>query len=409
MQKAIVPPPNSTDASAARSFEQARQDRITQAIKPKAVEAAKPVTPPPAEAVKAAEPPKTDAPKVPTVFEKKDVAPPAAAPDVDPVEKMRLPDNASADSVTNFNSLAKVAKERKVLADNLAKELADLRSKSANPAQPNVAEQAEIQRLRDEHKAATDRLAILDIQSHPDFARQYVEPKKAALAAAAEVIAYNEKAVPEMAALLTKPMKEFNAVVSELTKDMNPADASTVMQSLRQARDLHGKEQQALSSSSELRTQLQAKTQLEQKRAFDSVAAEAVPAFAKMEITETMSAEARATALDYNQSVDGIRARAESRAFGKISERDVANMAFKEVAFEHMVKHAIPVLEKHVSAQNGVIAELTAELTKLKGGNGPANLGTQGQPGAVDTSKMSREERTHYFLHGAGRPGAAKA
>ncbi len=408
MQKAIIPPPNTSDASVAASFDKARQDRIANALKPKATEPAKTPDVPatkPVETAPASETQKAEVKPV-SIFAPKDAPPPASAPstETDPADKMRLPDPAPAESVTNFANLAKVAKERKQLADRLASELEVARSSAS--AQPNAAEKAEIERLRTEHKAAVDRLAILDIQNHPDFSRQYTQPKKAALATAAEVIAYNEKTAPDMVALLTKPMKEFNATVSELTKDMNSADAATVAQSLRQARELQTQEQAALSSSSELRTQLQAKTQLEQKRAFEAVAAEVVPHFAKRDITDGMSPEERQSVLDYNQSVETLRTRAEAQAFGKVSERDVATMAFKSAAMDHLVTHAVPYLERYAASQNAIIANLTAELQSLRGGNAPANLGGVKQASAVDPSKMTREERTHYFLHGAGRPGA---
>lgn len=353
---------------------------------------------PPADAPKApdATPPKNEAPaapaapKAPTVFEKKADAPAAPTPEADPVDGMKLAANAAPESVARFADLAKVAKERKASVDMLTKRIAELEAapKTASAAAP--AEAAEIDRLRQEHKLATDRLAIMDLQNHPDFTRQFVEPKKKALALASEVLSYNGKEGVELAPLLAKPLKEFNAAVSEFTKDMNTADAATVSQSLRDARSLHTQEQAQLSNSGEIRTQLQAKAALEQKRAFEEVAGGILPNFAKMEITEGMDATAKESALNYNKSVDTLRQRAEAKAFGKVSEKDVARMAFADVALDHMVHHAVPALEAHSAKQSELIASLTAELEGLRGKKSPNVSSGATPPGAVKTTREQR-------------------
>jgi hypothetical protein len=395
--RVVVPPSNTVNSSAEKAHQNARDERIKTAMAPKTppVEAAKPATEP----VKA--PAVAEAPKI---FTKTDALAPAEVT-ADPVEKMRLPENASQESVVRFSDLSKIAKERKAALDLATRELTELRSKAPVAAAPNPAELAEQQAKEARLKAAEDRLAIVDLENHPTFTAQFTQPLKQVIAVASEVIAYNEKTVPDVALLLAKPMKEFNATISELTKDMNQADAATVMQSLRQARDLNAQKAQALTQSSELRTQLQAKTQLEQKRAFESVAGEIVPSFAKMEVAEGMSPEAKQAALDYNQSVETLRARAETRAFGKVSERDVARMAFADVALEHMTKHAVPALERHVNSQNEVIAALTAELEGLRGKRAPSSLTNSTAPaGQVDVSKMSIEERVKYRLSQSRQP-----
>lgn len=329
----------------------------------------------------------TPAVRAPSVFEKPAATP---APDADPVDAMKLAANATPESVARFSDLAKVAKERKASVDTLTKRIAELEAAPKTQSAAAPAEAAEIERLRQEHKSATDRLAILDLQNHPDFTRQFVEPKKNALAMAGEVLQYNGKEGVELAPLLAKPLKDFNAAVSEFTKDMNTADAATVAQSLRDARSLHSQEQAALGQSSELRAQLQSKTALEQKRAFEEVAGGILPNFAKMEITETMDATAKESAINYNKSVDTLRQRAEAKAFGKVTEKDVARMAFADAALDHMVQHAIPALEAHNARQNEIITALTTELDGLRGKKSP-NVSLSAQPPGVQ--KTTREQR----------------
>jgi len=398
----IVPPSNTINSSAEKARENAREARIKTAMAPKAAEPAKPVADAPAAPAK---PVTAEAPKV---FEKKPDAPVATAPEADPVDSMKLAANATPESVARFADLAKVAKERKTLVEAANRRIAELEAATKNSTTAAPAEAAEIERLRQEHKAAVDRLAVLDLQNHPDFTRQFVEPKKKALATASEVLQYNGKEGVELAPLLTKPLKDFNAAVSDFTKDMNTADAATVAQSLRDARSLHAQEQAQLSNSSELRTQLQSKAALEQKKAFEAVAGEIVPNFAKREITDGMDPAAKQAALEYNQSVETIRQRAEAKAFGKFTEKDVARMAFADVALDHMVRHAVPALERHVDSQNQLIASLTAELEGLRGKKSPdvstAPRTTSGEP---DLKKMTIEERVAYRLKQARRPAQA--
>ncbi len=325
--------------------------------------------PTPQPTVTPATPAKPATPKhEPIIKPKEEAAPPTQ--DL-PEDKLQIPANASPEAVKNFaqykTSMKEIlAAERKARAD------AEARLNVRTTASP--AEAAEVERIKAEHKSALDRLAILDLQNHPDFTRQYTQPKKAALAVASEVLAYNGKEGVELAALLAKPMKDFNAAVSEFTKDMNSADAATVATSLREARGLHAKESEALSKSGELHQQLQAKAAAEQKAAFEAVSAEVIPAFAKREVTAEMTPEQKASAEAYNKSVDGLRTRAEARAFGKVTERDVATLAYKEQAFEHMITHAIPTLEAHIGSQNAIIAELSEQLAAVKGTRSPGAL-----------------------------------
>lgn len=357
---------------------------------------ATPVVPPqkaeptqqPSTAKPPAEKPVTPAKPQPIIKPKDEAPPPAELPE----DKLQIPANASPEAVKNFAQYKASMKE--ILA-NERKARADAEARINVHTAANPAEQAEVARLKAEHKAALDRLAILDLQNHPDFTRQYTQPKKTALATASEVLAYNGKEGIDLAPLLGKPMKDFNAAVSEYTKDMNSADAATVAVALREARGLHAKESEALSKSGELHQQLQAKAAAEQKAAFESVSAEVIPNFMKREITAEMTPEAKASAEAYNKSIEGLRQRAESRAFGKVTERDVATMAYKEQALDHMVTHAIPMLESHISSQNAIIAELTEQLAAVKGTRSPGAL-------AGDHQGQEAPKTVKDLIRGAG-------
>ena len=350
----------------------------------KAAPAAPPVAPAKTEAVapatEAAPPPV--AAKKDSILKTKEAAPvaktEAAAPQDFPEDKIAIPANASPEAVKNFAAYKASMKEI-LTAERARVAAAEAKLKVTTTAAP--ADAAEVERIRAEHKALSDRMAILDLQNHPDFARQYVEPRKKELATVTEVLAYNGKEGVEVAGLLTKPMKEFNAEASKLTEGMNAADAGTVMQSLRRARELQLGEQNALSQSAQLRDGIAAKEAAKQKAAFEAVATEAGEVFNQREITDTMSAEEKTAAQAYNQSVAGLRAKAEARAFGRLSERDVADMAFKTAAFDHVVSHALPTLERHIESQNSVIADLRTQLEAVKGARNPGSVSADSRPG----------------------------
>lgn len=303
-----------------------------------------------------------------------------------PEDALQIPANASPEAVKNFKQYKEsmkgiLAAERQRVID------AEAKLKTYSTAAP--ADAAEIERIKTEHKAAMDRLAILDLKNHPDFTRQYVEPKNKALATASEVLAYNGKEGVELVGLLGKSMKDFNAAVSEFTKDMNSADAATVAQSLREARTLHASEQAALSKSTELQAALKSKTALQQKQAFEEVAGTVTSALKRIEVTDTMDPEMKQAAAAYNQRLDNIRAAAEKRAFGPITERDVAAMAFESEQMALMRDHVIPGLEKRFAAQNAVIADLTAQLEAVKGVRSPS---TPAGDGAQGETKKTRQQ-----------------
>jgi hypothetical protein len=291
-------------------------------------------------------------------------ADPVATPEELPEDKLQIPANASPEAVKNFKAYKDSMKQ---ILSTVRQELSDTQSRLKVHQSASPADAAKYQAMEAENKAMRDRLAVLDLQSHPDFAKQYTEPKRRELATVSEVLGYNGKEGVELSPLLSKSMKDFNAAASELIKDMNAADAGTVMQSLRRARELHNGESQAIAQSSQLAEQLKSKSAQQQRTAFDEAASEVGDVFATREIAEGMSDEDKASTLAYNQSVAGMRAKAESRAFGSITPRQVADMAFKEAAFDHVVAHALPLLERTLDQRNQVIADLRSQLEAIRG------------------------------------------
>lgn len=312
------------------------------------------------------------------------------APEVFPEDKLAEPTTETAKA--GWKELKALTKAERNRATVLENEIKELRAKQTT-AIPTAADTAELDRLKTEHKALSDRLLILDLQNHPDFVRQYKEPVQKSFAESAQLLADNgvtEKI--DLNALLSKPRAEFAKQVSELAAKMNAYDGQTFTANMRQAFQLKGQEAEALAKAGDVHTQLQQKAQQAQRQAFESITKEVTTTVAKLEIKPDMSAEDRAAAEAYNQSVDSIRTEAEAKAFGKVTEKDVAEMAYNNALLGHFAKHVVPKLERHVQSQNQVIADLTAQLKALQGGKAPSP-GGQAAPAAAPDANMSHEER----------------
>lgn len=338
---------------------------------------------------------KPDAPATPPAATKPVAEP---APEL-PEDKLQIPANASPEAVKNFKAYKDSMKEI-LAAERKRVSEAEAKLKLRETAAP--ADTAELERLRSEHKALSDRLLTLDLQNHPDFHKQYIAPRQKAFAESETLLADNgitEKV--DFNSLLAKPRAEFAKTVSELAAKMNSFDSQTFTANMRQAYQLRAEESQAIAKAGDVHQQLQAQSARQQKQAFESVANEAAQSFAKKEITDDMPADIRAATEKYNASVDTIRTRAEAKAFGKLSERDVAQMAFKDVAYDHMVEHVAPLLEARDRAQVALIADLTAKLEAVNASRSPNATGGDPKPNGGQPP-TTRQMIAEAFKRGGG-------
>lgn len=334
------------------------------------------VTPPAAVAAPAAvTPPPVAVEPAPAAVATPQVAvevPPVAAEPVDRFADIAEPEGISESGKKGWKALKTKAETEITTAQ---KKLADAEAQLATLRKATPADIADVEKLKGEHQKALDRLAVLDLQNHPDFTRQYTEPKAKALVEAGEVLAYNNKGAVDPA-LLGKSQKDFNAAVAEMTKDMNSMDASTVQVAMRNAYKLAGDERTALAKAGELRSGIEAKDAQQRTQAFEKVygnlgfenliTAKEAPADA--------TAEQKAQVAEYNAALSQTRSMAEKNAFGRLSPEDAATVATKAAYLDVMVKHVVPVLEKGYSA---VVAErnaLAKELQAIRGLKQPGSF-----------------------------------
>lgn len=294
----------------------------------------------------------------------------AVAPADLPETKLELPADAPEPQKKNFAELRKIANQLRVDATAKAKEIADLKKQLETHQAATPADLAEMSRLKDEHKAMSDRLAVVDLSNHPDFKRQFVEPRKAAIKEAADVLSYNGRESVDFPSLMAKPLKDFNAGVAELTKDMNSMDSTTVQAALRNAYRLQGEERAALATSSELAQGIVAKSAANHKQAFEETwgnLGEAGQFLMPVAAADDAPPEKKQSAADYNQNAAMVKAAAEKNVFGQLTERGAAMLGAKAAILDFLTTHGIPRVEERYGELVALNQQLTAELTALKG------------------------------------------
>jgi hypothetical protein len=309
-----------------------------------------------------------------------------------PEDHFVLPENASSSAKENFTKLREVTKSLRAEAAAKAKEVEDVRKQLDTFKTASPADVAELNRLKEEHRVMSDKLAVLDIQNHPDFARQYTLPKAQALKEAGEVLSYNGRSDAGFESLLGKPLKDFNAGVAELTHDLNSMDAATVQQSMRTAYKLAQGEREALAQSKDLSNGLAAKAAAKAKQAFTETWENLGDA---RTFLQPLGLEPGASPLlieattKYNQALADVRINAERNTFGRMDERGVAQVASKAAVLDFVMQHGVPRMEaeyRGLVAQNRAMAE---EIRALKGAKAPSgsSAGDISKSGASDAPK----------------------
>lgn len=325
-------------------------------------------------------------------------AAPVAPVEADPFGHIAAPEGMSEKSMTGWKALKKEAAEKVTAAERKAAEaLAKL--EQASKAAPH--DVAEVERTKTELKEMRDKLAVLDLQSHPDFNRQFVEPKRKALTEAKTLLEANGvENLPDFTALMTKSQKEFSTTVSELAAKMPAYDQGAFVASMREAYRLQGEEKGALSKAGELKAQLEAKSAAAARNAYDEVRTNVTAKVPQIEVPANATPEKIAEVSAYNKAREAAIAEAERFSFGKASEKEVAEVSFRAAMLKPLAEHIIPSLQREVKARDSHIAALTAELEAIRGAKNPGKVAGATPPAEMDTSKMSFQELEKHVFKG---------
>jgi hypothetical protein len=332
---------------------------------------------------------KADAPAAPEAKTDKPV--PA---DKEPLD-IPEPKGMTPENLANWKTWREQAKKEINEARN---EKAALAAKLKTYETATPADNEKTARLEARTKELEDKLAIFDIKSHPDFVKQYVEPRRNALKEAGEIVAYNGKEGVDLNAILELPQKDFNAKVSELTKDMNGMDATTVQSALRQAHKLTAEEKGALSQAGELKKQLESKAAFAARQGFEESKTEFTSRIPEMAIPEGADADKIAEVNAYNSARQAALVEAEKFTFGKMSEREVAGIATRAASLNLVAHHVLPAMQRDLKRSNELLAQATAELAAIKKSKAaPAFTGGK-DAAAKPASNLSFQELAEQML-----------
>jgi len=295
-----------------------------------------------------------------------------------PEDKLELTPESKPETKAQFDTLKTTAKQLR--ADLAARdaELATLRKQNETRSAATPADQADHARLLAEHQALKDRLALQDIQSHPDYIAQYIAPRDAALNEAATLLKENGLESPDMHALLAKPRAEFGKAVSELAETLPEFDRATFIDAMRTAHKKAADARAANEKSSELNATLRARTAQRQRDTVDTVWREKLgPATQFLEQLQTddkATPEQKQEAATYNAAIAKVRSDYETAALGQITDEQAAILSGKAATFDFLLTPGLPRVERMYQTLAEENDALRAENETLRGARSPGQF-----------------------------------
>jgi hypothetical protein len=311
-----------------------------------------------------------------------------------PEDDLVLSDKASADTKAHFAKQKEIIKQLRGEFGEKEKtyqqRLAELEKRGSVDLTP------ELQSRDAQIKELSDRLAVFDLQNHPQFVKEFGEPKQKLLANLDTVLKNNGLTDINVAALASKPYAELAKSVNELVSKIGPFEQTAFINDMRQLYELETKSKAQLANAAELKNNLQAKTEAEHRLAFDKVGKSlgALDDFApSIEVDPNASPELKAEIEAFNKSAKGLRTEAESIMFKARSPEQIAQVSYEAALCRHLLSQGIPRMNKEFSAAVQIIEQLRTEIAALKGSRptptGGAGGGDDGPKGMAD---MSHEE-----------------
>jgi hypothetical protein len=316
-----------------------------------------------------------------TAPEKKAEAVAPAAPKKETIFDRVAPETAPVEPVADFDPFAgvkdgdwKAAKEAaKRRESEVRQQLAERESRlkkledEITPYRQKAPDVQEIDKLRREHKEFSDRIAVLDYQSHPDYKRQFVEPKQKLVAQANEILAYNNIEGVDLISLASKPRPEMLKAFGDIQSKLTPLEAGEVHLALREIQKLNEAEKGAINGHSNLSEALRRESELKQRRAFEAASQENSSWVAKpYSIPEGIDPGEAESLRSFNKAIENIRPTAEKYAFAPGDEKLAGSLAVKAAQFDFYTQHAIPRMVKDYQAAKGLIEELTSRVKELE-------------------------------------------
>lgn len=323
-----------------------------------------------------------------------------------PEDKIRLDDKVSVAARDGFKQLHGITKTlRQQNADRegeLARIKVELETARKTPA---ATDQAEVAKLREEHKKLSDELLVTRLERHPAFQAQYVAPKQQALEAAQELLGEKGK---DLESLLAKPRSELGKAVQELTKDLPDLDRLDAAAHIKRAWELEQGGKQAMAQARQTQDGIQAKTGEQHaqifKNRFAAMAPSAAEHMVRLEAAEGASAEERQSVEAYNSAMQGIEAEAQKIALGTSDPAAVVDHSIKSALYDFHIRHALPRIGAEFEQMQQIIAAQKKEIEgfRSRSPNREFSGAPAGAGGGAPAPKFdSYEQMAEHFASGA--------
>ena len=342
--------------------------------------------------------------------ESKPAEPAAAATTENPEDKVVLGKDYSAPAHESFKAIKTIAKGLRDQLSTRERELQETRAQLEQVKKGGVAvtESPEFQTLKAEHEAMSKRLMVLDLESHPNFQREFVAPKNAAEQEARNILAAAGVTDVDIDGMLRKDGIEFRKAVNEVSGKLNsPLDVTDFATAIRTAQSIRQRATEAVVKAGEINQALRAQTVNGYKTAFEETYQETLGSIKvnELSVPPGTAPEVVAEAEAFNAAVRGLRAESEKIALGSSTPKDIARASIKAAAYEFQVKHVMPLVMKTVKARDARIADLEAKLSGIAARNPNSQVrGNAESGGGVDPSKMNHKDAAEYYA-GLGRSG----
>lgn len=302
---------------------------------------------------------------------------------------------SSPERVQQFKTLrTKSAQVARDLAQKL--EIATKRETELREKLNAAPESEDMARIRSEHEAMSKRLMVLDLQSHPKFSQEFIQPRDSALAAAAELLPG-----ANVAALLNLPRAEFGKAVSEAASKLSAFDQTDFASHMRTAYQLKQRGEQAMGKASEINQALRQQTVNGHKQAFDGTFAKTIGSMVgvkELTVPADATPEQRAEADAFNAGFRNIRSAAEQIALGTSDPEGIARASIKAATYEWQVKSVLPLMAKTIKQKEARVAELEGQIAAIKSRNPNSQMrGVDVSTNGIDPATMNHHDAAEYF------------
>lgn len=303
----------------------------------------------------------------------------------DPLDKLVAPD-AKSKHRADWDKMKDAAKTAQAAADVAAKKVTELETRLKGSPDPaaDAATKARLTELETQNKDLSDRLKIFDLQGHPEFQKEFVAPKNAAIAAVQEILKTDEVSA-DLQSLLALKGKAFNTEASKIMEKLSPMMQGPFVQELLKIQRIDQAASATILNADAFRDQKTKEFQARTRKTFDTVAVSHASLFVPAQIKTDATPEQKANDEAWNKALSERNSAAERYAFSQQTDAQVADMAQKAASYDLLVANGIPRIAK---VANTKIATLTQKVKDLE-----AELGrtTKSKPRVTVTAETRPE------------------